>query len=106
MVHRKIGGYHRIDEIYDDYIEDEPGVYLFYQTRTGPVRYVGRSDSQLYTRIRGRDYRYYRYKHCHNAKEAYYWECEYYHRYYDDIDNDRHPGKPRYSNCSCHCCDN
>lgn len=104
MVWGRISGFRKIDEIYDHDIEDKPGVYLFYRRLTGSVRYVGRSDSQIYTRIKRRDYRFYRYKYCYDAEEAYYWECEYFHYFNDTIDNDRHPARPRYSDISCHWC--
>lgn len=87
MVWGRLSGYRRIDEIYDHDVEGEPGVYLLSRTRSGPIRYVGRSDSSLYNRIRGRDYLYYRYKHCYNEEDAYHWECIYYHRHIDTIDN-------------------
>ena len=105
MAWDRLSSYHRVDEIYDHDVEDEPRVYQFFKTISGPVRYVGRSGSSLYNRIRGREYVYYRYKHCYDDEEAYYWECEYYHRYEDTIDNWNHPAKPSYSNSQCHICD-
>ena len=104
MARDRLSRYRRIDEINWHPVEHEPGVYLFYRSIDGPVRYVGRSDASLYNRIRGREYLYYRYKHCPDHEDAYYWECQYYHRYADTIENRNHPAKPWYSNITCPVC--
>lgn len=97
MARARISGLRKIDDIRWSDVEDEPGVYLFYRRRHGPVRYVGRSDTSLYRRISGRPFTYYRYKHCDNDVEAYKWECTYYHRHYVEIGrhNQNHPAKPK-----------
>lgn len=105
MAWDRLSGLHRIDEIIWEDIEDEPGVYLFYKTWDGPCRYVGRSDTNLRRRIAGRPYKYFRYKHTSDEIEAYSWECQYYHRYIDTIDNINHPGKPwGYTGLECPVC--
>ena len=73
MARQRLSGKRRVDEISWDDIGDEPGVYLFYLAVNGRPRYVGRSDTSLRTRIAGRDYRYYRYKHTDGDVEAYEW---------------------------------
>jgi hypothetical protein len=104
MAWGRLSGYRRIDELDEHDVEDEPGVYLFYRRIDGPVRYVGRSDTSLYGRIRYRDYVYYRYKHCADEEEAYHWECMYFHHHRDTIDNRNHPAKPWYSDSACPVC--
>lgn len=105
MAWDRLSGLHRIDELVWDNIEDEPGVYLFYRTINGPCRYVGRSDTSLRQRIARRPYKYFQYKHTYDEGDAYYWECEYFHRYRTTIENVNHPAKPwGYSDIECHIC--
>ena len=104
MTWDRLGGWYRIDEIEYATIEDEPGVYLFKKHIDGPIRYVGRSDTNLFNRIYGRDYVWFRCKHCSNDREAYYWECHYFHEYEDTIENINHPARPWGSSKSCHIC--
>lgn len=105
MAWDRLSGLHRIDELYEESVEDEPGVYLFYRTREGPVRYVGRADTSLRRRIAGRPYTYFRYKHADDEVEAYYWECRYFHQFRDTIENERHPRKPDgYYDLECPIC--
>lgn len=107
MSYNRLSGFRYIDEIRDHYdVFDRPGAYVFYKTVTGPPRYVGRSDFNLYKRIRGRDweYLYYRFKHCRNDYSAYRWECKYYHRFYYDLRNKIHPRKPTGSSIQCPVC--
>ena len=100
-----LSGLHRIDELYDQPVEDEPGVYLFYKTLNGPVRYVGRADTKLRRRIAYRGYTYFRYKHIYDETEAYHWECVYFHRFEDTIENINHPARPwGYDELECPCC--
>ncbi len=102
MAEYRLSGYYRIDELYESDVEELPGVYLFYRTMGGPVRYVGRLGTSLRRRITGRPYRYYRCKYTYDEAEAYYWECRYYHQCEDTIDNINHPAKPSgyfYSEC-------
>lgn len=94
MARERLSGLRRIDELSWQDVEDEPGVYLFYKTINGPCRYVGRADTSLRRRIAGRQYTYYRYKHTDDEVEAYYWECVYFHRFGDTIDNKNHPARP------------
>lgn len=107
MAPDRLGGLHRIDELYLEPIEDEPGMYVFYRTRGGPVRYVGRSDTSLRHRIARRPYTYFRYKHTYDDEDAYYWECVYWHRYIETIDNCyTHPARPAgYYDLECPICD-
>ena len=105
MARYKLSGLRRLDELSWHDVEYECGVYLFCETRIGPCRYVGRSDTSLRSRIRGRQYRYYQYKHCDDELEAYEWECEYFHRYEDTIDNKYHPARPSgYRDLECPVC--
>lgn len=93
MATKRLSGLRRLDDVSTRWdVSDYPGVYLFYETQNGPLRYVGRSDTSLLNRIRGRGYRYYKYKHC-SRSEAFYWECRYWH-YWNPLDNKNHPAEP------------
>jgi hypothetical protein len=100
-------GKRHLDEVvFHRDVAHEPGVYIFYRTFNGPERYVGRTDTSLFNRIRGRNYRYYKYKHCDSDIEAYDWECKYWHDFQDTIDNSfinggNHPAKPVDTNIYC-----
>ncbi len=110
MSTNRLSGMRYRDEVYfHEDVGSHPGAYVFYKTISGPPRYVGRSDGNLYGRIRGRYYKYYRYRYCKTDKTAYYWECRYWHRYQDTIDNSfanggNHPAKPAYLDAVCHKC--
>ena len=97
MAQYRLSRRRRVDEIIWSDVGRDPGVYIFFQTKDGPARYVGRADTDLYRRITGRPYRYYQYKHTLDDIAAYEWECTYYHRFYDTIrtNNVNHPAKPR-----------
>jgi hypothetical protein len=108
MADIRLSRLHRIDEIGDE-IRHSPGVYLFYETNGGPVRYVGRSDSSLLNRIANRDYRYFKCKHCSSAIQAYIEECDYWHKHQNTIDNSaanggNHPARSEGSNRKCPVC--
>ena len=107
MARYRLSGLRRVDAIYWHDVRNVPGVYLFYMTKGGPVRYVGRSDRNLYGRINGRSYRYYKYKHTGSDIEAYDWECKYLHDHWDTIDNINHPATPRglKNRIACEFCD-
>ena len=111
MSGNKLSGMRRVDEVYfHKDVDHEAGVYIFYRTQNGPPRYVGRADTSLYRRIRGRDYLYYKYKHCKTEVAAYRWECKYWHRYQNSIENSynnsgNHPAKPVGKNVTCPECD-
>ena len=84
-----------------DFRGDIAGVYRFYSTETGPVKYVGRSDTDLYSEIlrrwRFKETRarlvYLDWTYCRNAREAYELECREYHRHEPEL-NDIHPRVP------------
>lgn len=96
--------WHIDDLVYDVRLGREPGVYLFYRTYVGPPRYVGRSDTDLHRRMRNRPYVYYQFKPCASPADAYRWECLYYHRYYDTLDNRIHPARPAAERAICPIC--
>ena len=119
----RLGAIRRLDEIDDHYgagiIGDYPGVYVFYQQqyegRPPLPRYVGRSGSSVYRRIRGRfrthrdgGYTYYSFKPCNGDYAAYKWECRYYHRHKrrqdgGTLDNINHPAMPSDSSVNHYC---
>lgn len=106
----RLSGMRYLDEVYfHEDVDHEPGVYIFYKTNTAPPRYVGRADTSLYNRIRERNYRYYKCKHCDTDIDAYHWECKYWHDYQDTIDNSyakggNHPAKPTGIDTYCRIC--
>lgn len=109
----KLSGFKNLADVsYDEQLENSPGVYLLYKTKGGPVRYVGRSDNDLRGRLKwhksNNDYKYYRFKHC-SLKEAYEWECKYWHKYQHSIDNSfsnygNHPATPMGKGWKCPIC--
>jgi hypothetical protein len=107
----RLSGRRRVDEVSWHYdVSDEPGVYVFFQTYNGPPRYVGRSGSRLFSRIRSREYIYYAFKCCRSDYDAYKWECIYWHNHQDTLDNSslnggNHPARPRGSNHRCPVCE-
>ncbi len=108
--YRKLSPRRRIDEIHNhNDVRCEPGVYILYKTIDGPPRYVGRSDSNIIERLEKHDdYVYYQYKNC-SIEDAYYWECRYWHKYQDDLDNSIknggiHPDEPDGIDIPCHVC--
>ncbi|MFA5032890.1 MAG: hypothetical protein WC614_07715 [bacterium] len=113
MSYNRLSRLNFLDMIYwDENVVDIPGVYIFYKTKSGPPRYVGRADTNLYRRMKGRhwEYKYYRFKHCETEQDAYHWECIYWHKYQDTIDNSRqnggnHPANPKWKNIYCPICD-
>ena len=108
-----LSGLKKLLEVSTNYrLEDRPGVYLLYKSVNGPVRYVGRSDTSLRSRLKwhrtNNEYKYYRFKHC-SLKEAYEWECKYWHKYKDTIDNSSdkygiHPASPNGKYWTCPVC--
>jgi hypothetical protein len=96
----RLTGRRRVDEIYWHDVYDTPGVYVLYKTINGPPKYVGRSGSRVYSRLRGREYTYYQFKPCWSDYDAYKWECRYWHNHQETLDNARrnaghHPACPR-----------
>lgn len=74
------------------------------------VSYVGRSDSDVATRIAnhlGEGYRYFRFCYQPSRKAAYEQECRDYHKYGGDkghLDNQIHPDSPTFMNYKCPYC--
>jgi hypothetical protein len=99
-----------VDEIYRHDVYDTPGVYILHRRIDGSPRYVGRSGSRVYARLRGREYTYYQFKPCRSDYDAYKWECRYWHKYNDTLDNGwanggNHPAGPAGSNHRCPVCE-
>ncbi len=101
-----------LDVSYDKRIKDSPGVYVLFRTIDGPERYVGRSDTSLRNRLithrNNNNYKYYRFKNC-SLKDTYIWECKYWHKFQDTIDNSQanggsHPAAPNGKNWYCPIC--
>jgi hypothetical protein len=74
-----------------------PGVYTLFERREGPVKYVGRSDTDLQRELRenvGRgNYQFFKFDHC-GKREAWVRECHLYHRHRKTTDNVKHPDRP------------
>lgn len=70
------------------------------------VEYVGRSDSNLNTRLLqhiGEGYKKFKYSYANNSKEAFEKECKNYHDFggSDSLNNEIHPAKPADKNWEC-----
>lgn len=87
--------------------EDRIGVYMLYNSREGPPRYVGRS-TELASRLLDYvgEYKLFWADYMPNVTEAYKKEVELYHHNgaKADLDNDRHPRRP-HKNVKCKLCD-
>lgn len=74
------------------------------------VSYVGRSDSDIATRIAdhlGEGYRYFRFCYQPSRRAAYEQECRDYHEFGGDkglLDNEIHPDSPAFMNYKCPYC--
>lgn len=89
----------------DNYVtQDLPGVYIL--SRNGKTAdYVGRSDANLSSRIKqsikeGKGYTFFWFEYTNSIKEAFYKECEYYHKY-NPPENTIHPSSPPGTNWKC-----
>lgn len=73
------------------------GVYKLYNSRGGPVKYVGMS-SELADRLKGHvsEYSYFEYEYQSNVTAAYKREARLYHHHGGkaNLDNERHPPRP------------
>lgn len=90
-------GRYPVSEVYDRVTKISPGAYIL--SRDGrAAHYVGRSDEDLARRIadsqrEGTGYRYFWFEYASSPMQAYYLECEWYHRYAPP-DNTNHPAVP------------
>ncbi|MEO0236253.1 MAG: hypothetical protein ABIM02_05970 [candidate division WOR-3 bacterium] len=97
-------GPYLIEEVNKYVREISPGVYIL--SRDGrTAAYVGRSDTDVGSRIKqsakeGYGYKYFWYEYASSPRDAYYKECEYYHKYKPD-DNTNHPSVPPGKNWRC-----
>ncbi len=105
------GPYWLSDSNIDDKVtKTSPGVYELLKSYDGPVKYVGRSDSDLNARLKhwvGRDYTYFKFQYCSSAKTAFEKECRLYHYHggSDKLDNKIHPQRPAGTDWKCPVCD-
>lgn len=85
--------------------EGTPGVYLLLaKAQSGKliVCYVGRSDDDLYARLQDHvadgEYVAFYYRECDDEDDAYFSECEEFHRYgkVPHLDNEVHPDRPNF----------
>jgi len=70
------------------------------------VKYVGRSDNDLNGRIHQHvdSYERFKYSYATSPKAAFEKECQNYHDFFENLDNENHPDRPDDSNWSCpHC---
>lgn len=81
-----------------------PGIYVLSRdSRT--ASYVGRSDTDVASRIKqsaseGYGYTHFWFEYATSPRDAYLKECEYYHKY-NPPDNDSHPAVPFGTNWRC-----
>lgn len=67
-------------------------------------KYVGRSDNDLNDRLKkyvNSNYKRFRFMYQTSAKNAFLKECENYHDFEEQLDNDIHPDKPNGTNWKC-----
>ncbi len=88
-------------------VEDALGVYMLYNSREGPPRYVGRSRtlrSRLLEHVE--DYRLFWADYMPNVSQAYRKQVDLYHfnGETEALDNQRHPQRP-HKNVKCYHCD-
>lgn len=80
-----------------DTVQPQRGVYLLYNSRDGPVRYIGRA-SDLRDRLQDwvDRYAYFRYEYKSSQTAAYEREAGLYHHHggKKTLDNERHPARP------------
>lgn len=81
------------------------GVYILSRDAQ-TAHYVGRSDSDLRSRIpqstgEGYGYKYFWFECASSAMRAYHMECRLYHRHIRTIDNKNHPAVPVGTNWRC-----
>lgn len=78
-------------------IQANRGVYLLYNSRDGPVRYIGRA-TDLQDRLQDwtGEYAYFQYEYTSSQTAAYEREAGLYHHHGGDeaLDNARHPARP------------
>lgn len=90
----------------DRRVDDRIGVYKHYNSRSGPVKYVGMSE-ELATRLKGHvnDYRYFEYEYQSSLTAAYKREANLYHHHggKTKLDNQRHPPCP-HNRVKCPAC--
>lgn len=83
--------------------DGHPGVYLLRNSRKGPPRYVGRSDTdierRLLKRAREGEYKYFSVEHKETPLEAWEREANLYHYYKGKLDNEVHPKPPEGYSC-------
>lgn len=81
----------------DSRVSNRIGVYLLYNSRRGPVRYVGMS-GELAKRLKDHvsEYSYFEYGYRSSQSKAYKTEAHLYHQHggKKKLDNERHPPRP------------
>ncbi len=79
------------------------GVYKLRRSRGGPIRYVGRSDTDVQDRlldhVRRGEYRFFTVEHKRTTKKAWLREAHLYHFHRENLDNQRHPPPPNGMSC-------
>ena len=105
-----VGPYNLHSEEEIQSISERPGVYVLYESTPthGPriARYVGRSDTSLRERLMDHkgQYSVFFVRYADTPDEAFRFECEFYHRYIDTIENKIHPDRPDKSSAICPIC--
>ena len=121
MSEDNLSSFKSVADLSEQYLEQNPGVYLFYYSIDGPIRYVGRSHdlfsgvtpfrknspvsidsvkrpstpneqlSELNYGSQGHKYIYYRYQHSESELEAFKLQCYYYHKCWQTQESQFHP---------------
>lgn len=81
---------------------------MLHRAPDGPVRYVGRSDTDLAERLRRhakeREYGYFKFEYVPPARAAFEAECPLFHRHEETIENAVHPERPPGTDYFCPRC--
>jgi len=85
-------------------VDNKIGVYKLYNSRSGPVRFVGMS-TNLAKRLREHvdEYSFFEFEYQSSETAAYKREANLYHHHKQKLDNERHPPRP-HKRVTCPAC--
>ncbi len=98
-----------LDTINNKVDENKIGNYALGYTKNSGFypKYVGRSDSDLQGELQARsqkNHSNFMFSYASSSSEAYKKECQNYHDFIKQLENEIHPASPEGKNLSCHIC--